>query len=221
MFCLAAAVCLCRGAGAAGPEVTPAQVEAMLASLHPDYALYISGVRYGATRLHPAALYAGLVRAGGRDPRMPEDGPRTGHGVRNELVIYADMFEPWRTPGWRLLITDHEYFHARHLARGFDIPVAGFDQMKTDTDYREALAWAWVARREADNVYGPLSAAERAEVAARYREHYDGFLAFVNRRQPSAWAHYGRFLPDPDSLVRRAAAAPIAETPPPADGATR
>src|SRR5215471_19444246 len=144
-------VMLCLGlswagieAPAAAPEVTPGQIESMLAGLHPDYALYIHEIRYGPTRLHPAALYAGLVRRGGLDPADPGDGPRAGRGVTNDLVIYADMFEPGRTPAWRLMLLDHEYFHARHFAKGFGIPNVGFGQTRADADYQEGLAWGYV-----------------------------------------------------------------------------
>jgi len=207
--------------GSMAAETTPEQMSAMLASLHPDYRDYISSVRYGPTRLHPATLYAGLVRSGGLDPRDPDQAPRVGRGATNVLIIYADMFEPWRSGAWRLLVADHEYFHARHLARGFDIPVAGFGVSRADTAYREALAWAWVLERGGQGVYGPLSERELREAASRYTQHYEAFLEFVMERQASAWAHYGRFLPDPESLIKLASSAPTAATPPPAGPATR
>jgi len=220
---LIVAVCLCplQLAGLRAAETTPEQMVSMLASLHPDYGAYISSVRYGPTRLHPATLYAGLVRSGGLDPRDPDHAPATGRGATNVLIIYADMFEPWRSQGWRLLIADHEYFHARHLARGFDIPLAGFGVRRADTAYREALAWAWVLSRSLQGIYGPLSDRERSEVSSRYTEHYEAFFEFVSERQASAWAHYGRFLPGPESLIRQASSAPTAATPPPAGPATR
>jgi hypothetical protein len=218
--CLAAAA-LSQEPALAQPEVTPSQVAAMLAALHPDYTLFIGDVRYGSTRLRPATLYAGLVRRGGRDPRDPDDGPDIGRGVRNDLVIYADTFEAWRTTAWRLLLLDHEYFHARHMARRTDAPAVGFGQPRADADYREALAWGYVLGRAREGVYGALSAAERAEAAERYREHFTAFRGYVRRLQPSAWAHYGRFLPEPGSALTRAGAAPGAGTAPLAVLATK
>jgi hypothetical protein len=203
------------------PDLTPDQVTSLLASLHADYGTYICDVHYGASRLHPATLYAGLVRRGGLDPRDPRDVPRTGRGVANDLVIYADTFEPWRTPAWRLLIADHEYFHARHYAKGFAIPAVGFGQAKADSDYQEALAWGYVLGRAALGVYGALSEPERVEVANRYRDHFSGFHTFVMKQQASAWAHYGRFLPEPGSLFTPAASAPTEATSPPAGQGTR
>lgn len=202
--CLMAAAC---AAVAAGPDLTPDQISSLLASMHPDYKRYIGNIRYGTTRLRPATLYAGLVKQGGRDPRDPGDGPTIGRGAVNDLIIYADTFEPWRSAAWRALLADHEYFHARHLAKGFRIPTVGFGDSAADTDYVEALAWGYVLARAGDGAYGSLTPPERAEAARRYEDHFDGFRRFVMREQPSAWAHYGRFLPEP-ALLSPARSAP-------------
>jgi hypothetical protein len=204
---------------AASPEVTPDQVASLLAAMHPDYGRYIASVRYGATRLRPASLYAGLVRRGGRDPRDPDDGPRSGRGVANDLIVYADTFEPWRSAAWRLLVADHEYFHARHLAHGAEVPVVGFGDAGANQDYYEALAWGYVVGQASAGAYGELTRAERAEAARAYREHRDRFHSFVMAVQPPAWAHYGRFLPDPD--VTTPASAPPEAPAPAAAGAGR
>jgi hypothetical protein len=194
---VAAALACAVAPAFAGPEVTPEQVASLLASMHPDYGRYIASVRYGPSRLRPASLYAGLVRRGGLDPRDPEDGPRSGRGVANDLIIYADTFEPWHSQAWRRLVADHEYFHARHLAHGAGVPVVGFGDPRINEDYYEALAWGHVAREARRGTYGEMGRAEMAEAAARYREHQERFRRFVHRAQASAWAHYGRFLPDP------------------------
>jgi hypothetical protein len=208
-------------AAAAGADLTPDQVESDLASMHPDYSRYIHEVRYGRSRLRPAYLYAGLVRRGGSDPGDPADGPKTGLGALNDLIIYADTFEPWRTTAWRLLVIDHEYFHARHIARGYNVPLVGFGRPAVDSDYLEAMAWAHVLRRAADGAYGDLSRAERAEAGSRYGEHYDRFRRFIMQAQPSAWAHYGRFLPEPSSAITLAGSAPREAPGPGAVSATR
>ena len=197
-------VATCASPMIASPGLTPERVTAMLAALDPDYGRYIAEVRFGATRHRPSNIYTGLVRRGGLDPRDPDDRPEIGDGVTNDLIIYTDTFESWRTPAWRLLLTDHEYFHARHLARGFAIPVVGFDNAAADTDYYEALAWGYVRDRARKGVYGVLFARELAEVEERYREHFTGFHAFVMRRQASAWAHYGRFFSLPTDPLRPA-----------------
>jgi hypothetical protein len=219
----ACALLLWSPARAEGPEVTAEQVTALLASLHADYGLYIGSVRIGGSRLRPASIYAGLVRRGGRDPQDPRDGPQMGLGATNDLIIYTDTFESWRTTAWRRLLADHEYFHARHMAHGFPIPVVGFGDAQADADYYEALAWGYVLERAAGGAYGDLSPKERAEAAAQYENHFGRFQRFVLRRQPSAWAHYGRFLPPPDtiaSLTTPVASAPTAEPAPAAASGT-
>ena len=219
------AALLCAAALTSQParaaDLSPDQVAGLLASMHPDYTTYIHEIRYGRSRLRPLSIYAGLVRPGGTDPRDADDGPRIGRGVVNDLIVYADTFEPWRTPAWRLLIADHEYFHARHLAKGYDLPLVGFGVASVDTDYLEAIAWQYVTRRAADGVYGTLSRAESAEVLSRYRCYYEDFRRYVFRTQPSAWAHYGRFLPDPRTRITSAGSAPTEAPPPEAAGGTR
>jgi hypothetical protein len=183
---------------AGGFMTTPEETIATLAELHPDYEDYIAQVRYGPLRLKPSGIDAGLVRPGGRDPRDPSEGPLRGQ--RNDLIIYTDTFDPGASAAWRRLLPDHEYFHARHMARGFDIPAVSFGQAQADHDYYEALAWGWVLRRARAGIYGTLTTRELAQVAARYERHFQGFHRFVMERQPAAWAHYGRFLPGPEIM---------------------
>lgn len=202
-------------------DLSPDQVAGLLAAMHPDYTTYIHEIRYGGSRLRPLSIYAGLVRPGGRDPRDAEDGPRAGHGAVNDLIVYADTFEPWRTQAWRLMIADHEYFHARHLAKGYNLPLVGFGNRRVDADYLEAMAWGYVVRRAADGVYGPLSRVESAEALSRYRDHYEEFRRYVFKTQPSAWAHYGRFLTEPPTRITSAASTPTEALPPEAAGGTR
>ncbi len=194
----------------AAPDVTPDQVASLLAAMHPGYERYIAQVRYGPTRLRPAAMYAALVRRGGLDPRDPGDGPVPSRGGSYDLIVYADTFEPWRTSAWRRLLTDHEFFHARHLAHGASVPVVGFGVAQADSDWLEAAAWGHVLGEAAAGAYGDLSATERAEAGSRYAEHRDRFMRFVMERQPSAWAHYGRFLPSLEVMAMSGPARPAA-----------
>ncbi|HET6374201.1 MAG TPA: hypothetical protein VFG76_12905 [Candidatus Polarisedimenticolia bacterium] len=203
---------------AAGPVLTPDQATTILSSMHPDYGKYIAEVRYGASRLRPVGLYAGLVRKGGRDPLDPGDGPSVGRSASNDLIIFADTFEPWRSEAWRRLVIDHEYFHARHLAKGYALPVVGFGQSDADADYVEALAWGYGLAKALAGSYGELTTMELAEAASRYESHRERFRRFVMERQPSAWAHYGRFLADPGTL-RATEISPRAEPRPVADAA--
>lgn len=198
----------------AGSGSVTDEVAGMLAAMHPDYTEYIGSVRFGDSRLRPEGLYAGLVRRGGGDPRDPGDGPDRGPGVVNDLIVYTDTFEPWSSAAWRRLLADHEYFHARHFARGFTIPLVGFGTAEIDAHYCEALAWGYVVERAAAGAYGDLSRRERLEAEERYREHFTRFHRFVMRRQPTAWAHYGRFLPEPDGRLTSAESVPRATSSP-------
>jgi hypothetical protein len=218
---LGAALLIGPAATSVAADLTPDQVTSRLASMHPDYPRYIHEIRYGRSRLRPVFLYAGLVRRGGDDPGDSAVGPLAGRGALNDLIVYADTFEPWRTEAWRLMVIDHEYFHARHLARGYNLPLVGFGRPQVDSDYLEAMAWAHVLGQVASGAYGDLSPAEKAEAVSRYRDHYDRFRRFVMGAQPSAWAHYGRFLPEPSSGITSARSALREEISPGAAAAIR
>jgi hypothetical protein len=75
--------------------------------------------------------------------------------------------------------------------------VVSFGEEEADRNYVEALAWGWVVDRIAAGHHPGLLPKEIAEIATRYRRHFERFRKFVMERQPSAWAHYGRFLRDP------------------------
>jgi hypothetical protein len=173
----------------------------ILRGLHADYADYIRAVRVPSVlraSASPEALYSGLVRAGGSDPRLREDAPASGHGARNDVVLFAAALDAARAPGWLPLILDHEYFHARHLAGGWSTPLVEFGDAAADHDYYEAVAWGYVCRRARDGVYGDLASADLREVRALYARHFEAIRAFILERQPTAWAHYVRFMPDMD-----------------------
>ncbi len=187
--------------------ITAEDATARLAALHPDQGTYIARVRALDARAE-SAIYAGLVRPGGTDPADEDNAPVRGAGVRNDLVIFPGTLAAPHTPAWLDVILDHEYFHARHLARGFPIPLVSFGIEKIDRHYLEALAWGWVVKRIDDGLHGGLGPKERAEVLAHYERHLEGFRKFVMARQPGAWAHYGRFFPPREAQVRLLAAAP-------------
>jgi len=174
---------------------------ALLRLLHSDYETYIRSVRIVRSRESEAsreALYSGLVRAGGFDPRLLGDAPISGRGARNDIVLFDSAMDPARAPGWRRLILDHEYFHARHLAHGWLTPLVEFDDRGATHDFYEAAAWGYVLQRALDGTYGDLPSADLREVRALYERHFQAIRAFILKRQPSAWIHYGRFMPDMD-----------------------
>ena len=76
----------CLAAAAGVPVATNDDFQSLLAAMHPDYATYIGAIRTGSTRFHPATLYMGLVREGGKDPTLPHDAPLLGHGVKKHVV---------------------------------------------------------------------------------------------------------------------------------------
>ena len=188
-------------APSAAPRTSEAGASSRLEALHPDWERYIREIRiisFQAASVSPEGIYSGLVRAGGRDPRIAEDAPLPGQGVRNDVVVFPSALDPLRAPGWLTLILDHEYFHARHLARSAPPPLVDFEDGGANVSYYEATAWSYVLAKAREGAYGELAPADLREVAATYRRHHERFRAFVMERQPSAWLHYGRFLVDPD-----------------------
>ena len=191
--CLGAA-----GAGLAGvPIATGDDYCKLLRDLRPDYARFVGKIRVGESRFHPANLYMGLVRDGGRDPNRIEDAPALGRGVRNDIIVYADSREAGRTLGWAMLLIDHEYFHARHLARGDRTPVPAFGDPEIDRHYYEAVAWGYNLAQADEDEYPTLTHADYLEAFRNYSMHFEAFRDYVLRHDRTAWAHYRRFLPDP------------------------
>jgi len=174
---------------------------ALLRGLHDDFQIYVHDVRSLSSAdvsISPQALYSGLVRIGGADPRLRGDAPASGRGARNDIVIFASTLDSSRAPAWRKAILDHEYFHARHLARGWTTPLVDFGDAGTNHDYYEAVAWGYVLLRARGGAYGEIRAEDLREITALYTKHFQAFRAFILDRQPTAWVHYGRFMPDMD-----------------------
>jgi hypothetical protein len=179
------------------PIETGDPFEQILARLHPDCFLYVGAVRAGETRFHPPTLYMGLVRAGGKDPTRIDDAPVLGRGVKNDIIVYADSKEAGRSAGWGMLLIDHEYFHARHLARGDRTPVPFFGDPDMDRHFYEAAAWGFNLAQAEEGQYPTLTHADYLEAFRNYSMHFDAFRDFILRHDYHAWAHYRRFLPDP------------------------
>lgn len=171
--------------------------EQILSALHPDYALYVGAIRAGDTRFHPPTLYMGLVRAGGKDPTRIEDAPMLGRGIKNDIIVYANSREQGRSDGWAMLLIDHEYFHARHLARGDRTPVPSFGDSEADRHFYEAAAWGYNLAQADDGDYPTLTHADYLEAFRNYSMHFEAFRQFILSHDYHAWAHYRRFLPDP------------------------
>jgi hypothetical protein len=191
MFSLA--LC-CLGQAVASPSEA-SRLSALLAAMHPDHGRYIQSVRSAPAGVAPADLYLGLVRMGGRDPRDPADAPRPGARRRYDVLVFPpSSVTPW-SEGWSRLLVDHEYFHARHLARGDRLPHPTFARTSANRHFQEALAWGYNLHRLSQNVYGALPEQRRREVRQHYRRHREALARYVRQKQPSAWSYYGRFLP--------------------------
>jgi hypothetical protein len=194
---LAAFAAVARAAGV--PVATGDDFQKILASMHPDYPQYVGAIRNGETRFHPANLYMGLVRSGGKDPNRLQDAPLIGFGVRNDIIVFADSRDAGRSLGWAMLLIDHEYFHARHLARGDNTPVPSFGDPEVDRHYYEAVAWGYNLAQADEDEYPTLTHADYLEAFRNYSMHFEAFRDYILRHDRTAWAHYHRFLPDPAS----------------------
>ncbi|PYQ12534.1 MAG: hypothetical protein DMH00_05760 [Acidobacteria bacterium] len=202
-FFWGALILLTSFAAAAGvPVETGDNFERILSGLHPDYPNFVGGIRQGETRFHPPTLYMGLVRPGGKDPTRLDDAPLLGRGVKNDIIVYADSREVGRSPGWGMLLIDHEYFHARHLARGDRTPVPSFGDAEADRHYYEAVAWGYNLAQADEGDYPTLTHADYLEAFRNYTMHFEAFRDFILRHDHGAWAHYKRFLPEPASHER-------------------
>ena len=174
--------------------------ESILGSLRPDYRSYIGAIRSGRTHFHPATLYMGLVRPGGQDPSLKGDTPLVGRGIHNDVIVYADSRDTGRSMGWAKLLIDHEYFHARHLARGDRTPVPSFGDSEADRHYFEAVAWGYNLAQADEDDYPTLTHADYREAFRNYSLHFEAFRDYILMRDRPAWAHYRRFLPDPSTF---------------------
>jgi hypothetical protein len=190
------------GLAPAGQDGPGDDFERILGELHPNFRLFVGAIRPGPTRLHPSNLYMGLVRPGGADPTRLDDAPLVGRGVRNDIIVYADSRGLGRSLGWGQLLIDHEYFHARHLARGDATPAPFFGAGEIDRHYYEAVAWRYNLERAEEGAYPTLTHADYREAFRNYTLHFEAFRDYILRKDRPAWAHYGRFLPAPSSFDR-------------------
>jgi len=142
-----------------------------LAGLHPDYALYIGGLR--PIEAAPSRrLYMALVRPGANDPSRSASAPLAGPGARNDIVFDRSALDDRRSEAWRRLLVDHEYFHARHLAGATSLPRPASDRPEIQRHFYEAAAWGWNVGRARAGLYPGLRPAEFREALDRYGDHY-------------------------------------------------
>jgi hypothetical protein len=202
-------------ATAPAPDASPAPsggdpAEALLRSIHPDYLTYVRAVRSldrpGAER---PSVYMVLVRPGASDPTRHESAPFAGPGARNDILYDPDVLNGSRSVGWTLLLLDHEYFHARHLAGATELPLPLRSGAGVERHFFEAAAWGYTVTQARSGRYAGLREDEFREALDRYGEHYRSLRALTQDAAPALWST----LSDPlrgDVVVRTSGSAPPA-----------
>lgn len=148
--------------------------ELLLLSLHPDVATYVGSVRplpESAAGTEPA-VYMALVRPGADDPTAPASAPFAGPGARNDILYDPGILAAGRSAGWTLLLLDHEYFHARHLAGATTLPLPRRTGAEVEHHYCEAAAWGYTVEQARAGRYPGLRPDEFREALDRYGDHY-------------------------------------------------
>jgi hypothetical protein len=196
--------------GGAQAAVDPA--EALLAGLHPDYAAYVRAVRPIASPSTPSesSVYMALVRPAAADPARRESAPFAGPGAKNDVLYDPAVLNGARSIGWVLLLLDHEYFHARHLAGATDMPLPLQSGAEIERHFLEAAAWGYTVSEARAGHYPGLREDEFREALDRYGDHYRALRELTQTDAPRLWTT----LSDP--LRGAIAAVRTAGSPPPA-----
>jgi hypothetical protein len=194
------------------PLGVPPGPAGLLASLRPDYPLYIATLRPMPSGPFPspgaAAIYMALVRPGAADPTRGASAPFAGPGARNDILYDSSSVSAGRSTGWATLLLDHEYFHARHLAGATSLPLPWGAPAEVERHFYEAAAWGFNVAEARAGRYPGLRPDEFREALDRYGEHYRALRALSGDRDPDGWRTMSDLLTHPPLLVRNAAAAP-------------
>jgi hypothetical protein len=190
------------------------QAEGALAALHPDYRQFVASIRplqEGGDDVS-SGLYMALVRPGAQDPTQRDSAPFAGLGARNDILYDPTVLLGGRSSGWLLLLLDHEYFHARHLAGATSIPVPGHSPAAVEHHFFEAAAWGYNVAQARAGLYPGLTELEFREALDRYGEHYRALRDLTGDAAQARWGVLADELRDPAALVTmpasRIAAAP-------------
>lgn len=189
----------------AGGGATPAGIGAIdltraLSSLRPDYRLYIGALR----PLDPDRrrnIYMALVQPGATDPSGRGSAPLAGTGARNDIVFDEGAIRAGHSGAFRLLLLDHEYFHARHLAETTTVPPAGRVPAEIERRFNEAAAWGFNIAEARAGRYPGLRLDELREALDRYRDHYLALRGLVEREDPGRWHALALTLRRPDLIT--------------------
>ncbi len=210
---VAALLCLPGAADSAGP--LPAPQEPPIAALRPDYRLYIGDVRrldLGAPDRRPSdrPVYMALVRPGSAGARGAESAPLAG-GARNDILYDPAGIGPGRSPAWTLLLFDHEYFHARHLAGTTSLPLPGRVPPEIERHFYEAAAWGFNVAEARAGSYPGLRPGEFREALDRYGEHFAALRALMQERDPAAWRALSDLIRQPPALITKIGSRPATD----------
>ena len=181
--------------GSGDPILDPGR---LLATIHPDYALYIGRVR-PLGQDEGIGLYMALVRPGATDPARRDSAPFTGPGSRNDILYNVASIAGDRSPAWRLLLLDHEYFHARHLAGTTSLPRSV--PAAVERHYYEAAAWGFNVGEARAGRYPGLRPREFREALDRYGEHYAALKSLLQERDSGLWEACAKMLQAPAALL--------------------
>jgi hypothetical protein len=186
--------------GEAAPALAP-DVDHLhrLQAVRPDYHLYIGGMRPMETT-GPQPFYMALVRPGATDPALRASAPLAGPGARNDVLYDRARIGAGRSAAWSLLLLDHEYFHARHLAGATSLPLPRMVAPQAERHFYEAAAWGWNIAEARAGRYPGLRPEEFREALDRYGEHYAA-LRDLLRGRDAAWDAVSILLRRPASLV--------------------
>ena len=180
----------------------------ILFTIRPDYGEFIREVRPLPTGYHPARgtrrIYMALVRPGALDPAARASAPYAGPGARNDIVYDRATMDGRRGFAWTLLLLDHEYFHARHLAGTTTLPIPPHLSDEAVGHFYEATAWGFNVAEARAGRYQGLGEGEFREALDRYGEHYRALRGGMRQSQPEAWRMLRDLFVRPSSWLRRA-----------------
>jgi hypothetical protein len=196
----AAAIALLAPAQAApdapGSERPLDPAEILLSEMHPDYQAFVHAVHPMADPAGAASVYMVLVRVDATDPLLPESAPFAGHGARNDILYDPGVLDGTRGEAWTMLLLDHEYFHARHLAGATALPLPLHTGASIERHFFEAAAWGYTVSEARAGRYPGLGEGEFREALDRYGEHYRALRTLTREASPALWSTLGDPLRD-------------------------
>lgn len=189
----------------AAPQPGGLEPGSLLGAIRPDYPRYIGRLRPLAGEtvdgIEARRIYMALVRPGAADPVSPASAPLLGPGAHNDILYAETSLGGGRGAAWSLLLLDHEYFHARHLAGATSLPLPGRVAPDVERHFYEAAAWGFNVAEARAGRYRGLSPDDFREALDRYGEHYAALRSLTRDSRPAAWAAYSDLLRRPSLPV--------------------